>query len=336
MSRNELVQHDENLLSISGIRSPKNKNGIVSSSAKAKTKIKDELKIEQTNEVTPFEDLIAGGVAGTLSIFVGHPFDTAKVRLQVGGSRGAFTSLFRGFAAPMSTACAVNAVIFSSYGWSSRVWETTPELEQYNKYKNFFCGCFAGFVQCLIICPVELIKCRLQVQNEGTKTIMNSSRTQTQQMFRGTLDLTSHIATKHGLPTLYRGWNATCSRDIISFGIYFSVYDFWKEAITEKFFTPDNPHVWLASAAAGGFCGTTAWVCSYPMDVIKTSIQTSPFESTRLENRNIWHVGKNLIRERGLSSMFRGLGVTCMRAFPVNGIIFPVYEFTISQLRTWT
>lgn len=105
-------------------------------------------------EITPIQDLIAGGVAGTASVIVGHPFDTKKVRLQLGSKTGSFTSLFRGMAAPMSTAAMVNAIVFSSFGWSSRIWDQTTALEPYKPYKTFTCGSFAGLMQCLVICPM--------------------------------------------------------------------------------------------------------------------------------------------------------------------------------------
>jgi solute carrier family 25 carnitine/acylcarnitine transporter 20/29 len=36
--------------------------------------------------------------------------------------------------------------------------------------------------------------------------------------------------------------------------------------------------------------------------------------------------------EHGWRFFFRGLGVTLLRAFPVNAIIFPVYEITLEHL----
>ena len=86
--------------------------------------------------ITAFQDLIAGGIAGSASVCIGHPFDTYKVRLQTSSilassvsfsnttnAFGGFSSLFRGMAAPLSTAAIVNSIIFSSYGESSRVWD---------------------------------------------------------------------------------------------------------------------------------------------------------------------------------------------------------------------
>ena len=162
---------------------------------------------------------------------------------------------------------------------------------------------------------------------------IQSPKAPPQQTFRGPFQMTSHIITNHGVSTLFRGWYATCWREVPAFGLYFGCYDMFKESITEQFFDVDHPHIWTASAAAGGLSGMLTWALVYPMDVVKTKIQTSPFDSTRLEDRKILYATKSILREKGVRTMFRGLGVTLARAFPVNGIIFPVYEFTLSQLR---
>ena len=90
-------------------------------------------------------------------------------------------------------------------------------------------------------------------------------------------------------------------------------------------------HVWAASALAGGCSGALTWALIYPIDVIKTRIQTSSLD-TPLQQRRMLHVGKHIVDTHGWKYLCRGLGVTLLRAFPVNGIIFPVYEFSLMQL----
>ena len=70
---------------------------------------------------------------------------------------------------------------------------------------------------------------------------------------------------------------------------------------------------------------------SDPFDIIKTRIQTAPWETPRTDLK-IVNITRALIRENGWRYMFRGLGVTLVRAFPVNATVFPVYEFTLNHL----
>ena len=86
-------------------------------------------------QITAVQDLIAGGIAGSASVVVGHPFDTYKVLLQTSSSSATTTSvsfskssilkLYKGMGAPLTSAMVVNALIFSSYGESSRLWDDT-------------------------------------------------------------------------------------------------------------------------------------------------------------------------------------------------------------------
>ena len=87
------------------------------------------------HQISAFHDLVAGGVAGSASVIVGHPFDTIKVRLQTSSATapnssstaGGFKSLFKGMSPPLATAAMCNAIIFASYGYSTRLWEEMLE-----------------------------------------------------------------------------------------------------------------------------------------------------------------------------------------------------------------
>jgi solute carrier family 25 carnitine/acylcarnitine transporter 20/29 len=335
---------------------------------------------QQQQSVSALQDLIAGGVAGSVSVIIGHPFDTYKVRLQTSNasspttaaSFGGVSSLFRGMLPPLSTAAVVNALIFSSYGESSRIWDeyfypvnggnsngngngknvdnsssnngnvsdSNHEIKDSKWLKGFFCGSFAGAVQAMVICPSEHVKCRLQIQH-GIGCTDN--------IFKGPFDAVEKIISSHGIKGLYRGLACTGWREIPAFGLYFSTYDFVKETVTtfisekESDHDHDNSdnyiasiennsiHQWAASALAGGCSGAFTWAAIYPFDVVKTRIQTSPLD-TPIEKRRMSYMFRTIFNQHGPQYFFRGLGVTLLRAFPVNAIIFPVYEFILSEL----
>ena len=146
--------------------------------------------------------------------------------------------------------------------------------------------------------------------------------------------MVSDILSEHGIRGLFRGWWSTMWREVPAFGMYFATYDYVKDSINAKLrsYDPTHEHSWMASAISGGISGSFTWFLIYPFDVIKTRIQTSPLHSTKPSQTQIWYVGKDIVHKHGWRYLFRGLGVTLVRAFPVNGIIFPVYEFTLEQL----
>jgi solute carrier family 25 carnitine/acylcarnitine transporter 20/29 len=138
---------------------------------------------------------------------------------------------------PLSTAAVVNALIFSSFGESSRLWDDffypeeghhvivkdVPNHEHKHGYveptippehsswqKSLVCGSLAGAVQALVICPSEHIKCRIQVQS----TVQHAQ-------FKGPLEVASTILNGYGLGGLYRGFACTCWREIRKCNFYF-------------------------------------------------------------------------------------------------------------------
>jgi solute carrier family 25 carnitine/acylcarnitine transporter 20/29 len=352
----------------------------------------------------PMHDLIAGGVAGSVSVIVGHPFDTIKVNMQAEANNNNnnskfnyhytlsnIQSLYRGVAAPLSTAAVFNAVVFASFGSFTRLWEhtfektkkdtdehnimdihnqqrlggtegfeslrgealhaerrrqqqdqpsnrqdvssldTDKQRQQQSQHttKIFLCGMAAGMVQSIFLCPMEHIKCRVQVD--------------TTHKYRGTAHACYSIIQEHGIKALNRGMGATLCREVPSFGMYFVSYDIVKVYIEKTLQqmnknnsissnaanNNEHAHAYIASALAGGISGVLAWLVTYPFDVIKTHIQTGPLEHA---SKGTWAVGRELVHTHGWKYMFRGLGVCLFTAVPVNAVIFPTYEYVLELL----
>lgn len=307
----------------------------------------DEEQGDDVDDITFFHDFVAGGVAGSASVIIGHPFDTIKVRLQTASANShhgmiamlsdhGILSLYRGMAAPLSAATVVNAVVFGSYGLSSRFYDSYFSANSNNSnssedaprhdpwQKSMTCGAFAGLVQSTIICPMEHIKCRLQIHSN------------TANGYKGPVDAIRRITQQYGPRKLFQGWWSTCSREVPSFGMYFASYDYLKDKALDYFeqqsritqthnkdraitattpYQPTHTQTILSSAFAGGMAGCITWASVYPVDVVKTHIQTSPLDATHQELQMI-RVASTLLKQHGWRYLFRGLEVTLLRAFP--------------------
>ena len=78
-----------------------------------------------------------------------------------------FLSLFKGMSGPLCTIPLVNAIVFWSYATAKQaLHKMQTEVKPLNLFEITMAGMFAGLVNCVVICPVELIKTRLQVQYE--------------------------------------------------------------------------------------------------------------------------------------------------------------------------
>ncbi len=261
---------------------------------------------------TFLQDMIAGGIAGSAGIIVGHPFDTIKVRLQMGQQNvmSPLIHLFRGVGAPVATAALVNATIFSSFACACRL----AEQHQIGDLgKNIAGGTAAGIASSLVLCPSEHVKVRLQSTQE--------------QVYRHSLDAAVQITKVHGISGLYRGLVATITRQVPAFVIYFGAYDFIKEQCRKRL--PHKSNDWLGSILAGGTAGSLSWAAIYPIDLVKSRIQSLPLTA----ECKMYNVFQAVLQETGgWRSLYRGLSITVLRAFPVNGIIFCTYEMCLSKM----
>jgi len=288
---------------------------------------------EEKKSVSITNDLIAGGIGGIAGVIVGHPFDSIKVRYQMAASTVSsssnatlkvqpilnVSSLFRGISAPVTTAALVNASVFMTYGESSRLWDRYINFDSTSvQSKQIVCGAFTGLVSSFIVSPTELVKIQMQTQNNGSETAYRSSS-----------HAARSILSNHGIQGLYRGFISTCFRQSLGFSVYFASYNTIKDHLRYQLGTE---HVWLPSILAGGVGGCFSWSAVYPIDYIKSRIQAIPLSTTTISELSIWSVAKNTIQQQGWKSLYRGLGITVLRAFPVNGIIFPTYELTLSIL----
>jgi len=124
-------------------------------------------------------------------------------------------------------------------------------------------GAYAGAVSCLVACPVELIKTRLQIQYS------NSAGGEIDR-FRGPLDAVRKILYENNIKGLFRGMSATIYREVPGYGAQFYLYEKLKRQFsawtTKRNGGEEAPLGAAPLIMAGGLAGIFGWVVSYPMD----------------------------------------------------------------------
>ncbi|OQR87168.1 Mitochondrial Carrier (MC) Family [Thraustotheca clavata] len=251
-----------------------------------------------------------------MGIIVGQPFDTIKVRLQTHGKyykgpwdctrhtwqHEGFRGFFKGLASPLFGSLWTSAIVFGTYGSALRCIEKDVAQPKLNSV--FTAGSIAGLFQSIVLCPTDLIKCQLQVQDGYTKS----------RVYSGPIECAQHIYKNNGIRGLFLGFWPTIIRDSYSFGAYFYVYEAFKRSLQAK--KVDDTTSMLI---AGGAAGVISWGLVYPIDVIKSCIQTLPRDATAIE-KTMKYQTLQLYRERGYKPFVNGLGTTLLRAFPVNAV----------------
>jgi hypothetical protein len=175
--------------------------------------------------------------------------------------------------------------------------------------KEFIAGSFAGFMSVFIITPTELIKCRRQVDHSIVKYREGANWT----VFK-------NIWKTHGFFGYWRGLSITLLRDCPTTGIWFFTYRrlcYLLSDSEEQLLTNTLP-VWKVGLA-GAIAGVANWTVSYPFEVVKTVVQTTPHVTAR-------HIFATNWRLSGLKFFTRGYTACMLRAIPTNAMMFIGYD----------
>lgn len=83
---------------------------------------------------------------------------------------------------------------------------------------------------------------------------------------------------------------------------------------------------------AGGVAGLCAWAVSYPLDVVKTRVQSLPVAEFRHGGwrHNTMSVIRTIWRTEGMRGFWRGFGPCIVPSFPANALGFVAYELAIA------
>jgi solute carrier family 25 carnitine/acylcarnitine transporter 20/29 len=266
--------------------------------------------------------LLSGCVAGAANVLIGHPFDTAKVRMQVSGRGLAATvrnlilhegvaALYKGVRPAFYNVPFIYASYFAAYE-AGKLMQGVPlnSTDPITLRQSFIAGCFSGIPVCLLLTPTELIKCRLQVEGMDGKAPAHGP-TQPWQLVR-------QIIHREGLRGLYKGNLITVAREIPSGGAIYVAYDISKNLLDSHLgalaITP------LLCGALGGIATTAA---SYPQDVIKTNIQVAQGHT----DARIPTIARDIFQREGFRGFWRGFFPAATRAILVESVTFLVYDF---------
>ncbi|XP_078181293.1 mitochondrial substrate carrier family protein isoform X1 [Carex rostrata] len=286
----------------------------------------------------------AGFAAGLSMVITGHPFDTIKVKLQAHNTttnqklyknalhcasriliNEGIRGLYRGASSSFIGMSIESSVFFGTYSLMKSFFQGTnvdgqPQLQVILPSA----GCSGALISG-ILCPTELVKCRMQVQgkiNTGSK-------------YKGPLDCALKTLQSEGVRGIFRGGVPTLMREAIGNSVFFGSYEFsryWMHLRMasipgiEKNRILNDIGIGIVS---GGFSGIAFWTAVMPIDVAKTIIQTTPDMNS---SRNPFQVISLVYRKSGLRGCYAGLGPTLARAFPANAAAIVTWEFTAKLL----
>jgi solute carrier family 25 (mitochondrial carnitine/acylcarnitine transporter), member 20/29 len=295
-----------------------------------------------------------------LSVLVGHPFDLAKVRMQLEGSgrskkeesntnqsskanNGAFIAPPR---PKQESTMTMLSRIFRHEGiqglyrgvsapilavapiWATSFWGFDTGMLLIRKFCRLEPGvpltipqlCLAGGFSAL---PTALV----MVPSERVKCLLQMQQHNSRDdkhdkvYYKNSLECARHLVRTNGIiKGLYKGTALTLMRDIPANIVYFGMYEVVKQAMSKGAATPPT----MAALTAGALAGIVFWPVALPTDTLKSRYQTA--EDGRYNNMG--DVLREVLDEDGPGGLFRGMGPAMIRAAPANAVSFLGAELT--------
>ena len=234
-----------------------------------------------------------------------------------------FAGLYKGVAAPAVGNGFYHAVQFAVFARAKNF--MTENGTRKELYRVAAAGGFTGIFVALIEGPQDLFKSQMQAQ---MKTGGSANSTPTAILYTSTGDCAKKIWSQYGLRGVAQGLPATIARNIVGVSAYFYFYE-----VMRKFFstTYNKPVEQLSSfqvLISGGCGGLGYWVLCYPLDIIKSAIQTDSIHPNERKYNSIAQTASLLWKEGGVKRYTAGLAPCLMRSFPANAAGFAIYEAT--------
>ena len=181
--------------------------------------------------------------------------------------------------------------------------------------KYFLSGGFGGLCTVESGHPFDTIKVRLQT--------MPSPVEGHEPMYTGAFDCAKKTVVREGIRGLYKGMGAPIAAIAPIFATSFFGYGLGKRLLMK---TPEDKLTDLQLFLAGSFSGVLTTIIMAPGERIKCLLQIQQGGSTPQKYKGPIDAAKQLYREGGIRSIYKGTCATLLRDVPASGVYFLTYE----------
>ncbi|KAF9100212.1 hypothetical protein BGX23_004040 [Mortierella sp. AD031] len=286
--------------------------------------------------------LTAGSIAGAIEATITYPTEFVKTQLQLqDGSKGGVarkgvpapkgpidilvgtvrtqgvTAVYRGLSAMVIGNTAKAGVRFFAFDQFRDLLKDSEGKT--TGARSVLAGLGAGMTEAvLVVTPSETIKTKLI--HDG-----NSANPQ----YKGLVHGVKSIVKAEGLGGIYRGVVPVMARQgansAVRFGVYSSLNDFVKSRMT-----PGSTMPAAYTFGIGAAAGIITVYTTMPLDVIKTKMQGL---NARQLYSGVFDCSWKVFKNEGILSFWNGATPRLARLSMSGGIVFSIYESTMTVLR---
>ncbi|XP_015967637.1 nicotinamide adenine dinucleotide transporter 1, chloroplastic isoform X1 [Arachis duranensis] len=177
---------------------------------------------------------------------------------------------------------------------------------------NAAAGASAGAIAATFVCPLDVIKTRLQVHglppsHQGSVIIMSLK----------------NIVRNEGVRGMYRGLSPTILALLPNWAVYFTVYEQLKGLLRSQDGSNELTTIRNIIAAAGA--GAATAISTNPLWVVKTRLQTQGMRPNVVPYKSVLSALTRITREEGLRGLYSGI-MPSLAGVSHVAIQFPAYE----------
>ncbi|KAL2919119.1 Mitochondrial carrier protein ymc2 [Polyrhizophydium stewartii] len=293
------------------------------------------------------KELFAGCVGGIVQVLVGQamrrgsttiqPFDTVKVRLQTQPREAPLYTgvvdcasktlrnegvlgFYKGTLTPLVGIGACVSIQFGALEAMKRLLSggNANGSQNLSLAQLYIAGAASGVANSVLSGPIEHIRTRLQVQSSANR------------LYSGPVDFISKVSKQYGYSALLKGQAITVLREFHGYGIYFAVYEYMMQRTMAANNIKRSQVPSWKQLIYGALSGYTLWIFIYPIDVVKSKLQTDTFDKATQKYSGAIDCFRKTMAAEGFAGLYRGFWACMLRAGPANAATFAAYEMTMN------
>ncbi|KAL4471410.1 hypothetical protein ABPG74_008303 [Tetrahymena malaccensis] len=196
--------------------------------------------------------------------------------------------------------------------------QTTP----YDFVKDFLTGGISASISKTIASPIEVIKMRVQNQDEMIKQGALDKR------YNGIVDCSKRILNDEGVKAFWKGNWTNVLRYFPTQALNFAFKDTFKRMFNKK--KEDGYAIWFAAnMASGGLAGSVSLAFVYSLDYARTKL-TNDLKSSKKGGQKQYNglvdVYKKTLATDGVAGLYRGFVISCVGIVIYRGLYFGLYD----------
>jgi len=210
-----------------------------------------------------------------------------------------------------------------------------------NLFNTFIASFIAGASTSVLTSPMIIVKTKSQIKTWGFRRSIKET-------YLSGLSKQPNIL--NGIRNFYTGFGFHFFCDSIGRGVYMYSYELLKRQLAQAKLYNNNsatnneqqqipnrvstanlsiPERMICAASSGMIC----WAFIFPADVIRSKLYAKSL-NTQVQPTTMdgIQLARQMVKEQGVKSLYRGMGVTVLRAGPVAAAVLPVYDSVLEWL----